>query len=212
MKFTELPLHEEVMKGIETAGFVDCMPVQEKVYPSALQGKDVMVQSKTGSGKTAVFLVTILQKFVKARDMAKTLSAEDAFKIKLPVALIVSPTRELAVQIEDDARILSSGIPGFRLGCFYGGVGYAKQDKEIANGLDLIIGTPGRLLDYQQMHKLDFKKIDTFVVDEADRLFDMGFYPDIQKMMSFMLPRKRGRQCSLAPRWGLVCATSPGSI
>ena len=191
MKFNELPLHEEVMKGIEAAGFIDCMPVQERVLPFSLQGKDVMIQSKTGSGKTAVFLVTLLQKFVAARDQAKTLPPEEAFKVKLPVALIVSPTRELAVQIEEDAKILSSGIPGFRLGCFYGGVGYAKQDKEIADGLDLIIGTPGRLLDYQQMRKLDYKKIDTFIVDEADRLFDMGFYPDIQKMLSFMVSREQ---------------------
>ncbi|MDD3823303.1 MAG: DEAD/DEAH box helicase, partial [Sphaerochaetaceae bacterium] len=122
MKFNELPLHEDVMKGIEAAGFVDCMPVQERVLPGALQGKDVMVQSKTGSGKTAVFLVTLLQKFVEARDEARRLPADKAFSVKLPVALIVAPTRELAVQIEDDAKILSSGIPDFRIGCFFGGV------------------------------------------------------------------------------------------
>jgi ATP-dependent RNA helicase RhlB len=191
MRFSELALHEEVMKGIETAGFIDCMPVQEKVYPAALQGKDVMVQSKTGSGKTAVFLVTILQKFVIARDEARSLPPEEAFKVKLPVALIVAPTRELAVQIEDDSKILASGIPEFRIGCFYGGVGYAKQDKHITEGLDLIIGTPGRLLDYQQMGKLNYKKIDSFIIDEADRLFDMGFYPDIQKMFSMMVSREQ---------------------
>ena len=191
MKFSELPLHTEVMKGIEAAGFVDCMLVQEKVYPAALQGKDVMVQSKTGSGKTAVFLVTILQKFVIARDLARTLPPDEAFKVKLPVALIVAPTRELAVQIEEDAIKLSSGIPEFRIGCFYGGVGYAKQDKQITEGLDLMIGTPGRLLDYQQMGKLNYKNIDSFIIDEADRLFDMGFYPDIQKMFSMMVSREQ---------------------
>jgi ATP-dependent RNA helicase RhlB len=191
MRFSELTLHPEVMKGIEAAGFVDCMLVQEKVYPAALQGKDVMVQSKTGSGKTAVFLVTILQKFVIARDTARTLPPDEAFKVKLPVALIVAPTRELAVQIEEDAIKLSSGIPEFRIGCFYGGVGYAKQDKQITEGLDLMIGTPGRLLDYQQMGKLNYKNIDSFIIDEADRLFDMGFYPDIQKMFSMMVPREQ---------------------
>lgn len=190
MKFNELPLHEDVMKGIEAAGFIDCMPVQEKVLPGALQGKDVMVQSKTGSGKTAVFLVALLQKFVEAREQAKSLPPEKAFSVKLPVALIVAPTRELAVQIEDDAKILSSGIPEYRIGCFYGGVGYAKQDKQIAEGVDLIIGTPGRILDYQSMGKLNFKAIDTFVIDEADRLFDMGFYPDIQKMFKMMVARE----------------------
>jgi ATP-dependent RNA helicase RhlB len=191
MRFSELALHEEVMKGIEAAGFIDCMPVQEKVYPAALQGKDVMVQSKTGSGKTAVFLVTVLQRFVVARDQARSLPPEEAFKVKLPVALIIAPTRELAVQIEDDAKIFASGIPEFRIGCFYGGVGYAKQDKHITDGLDLIIGTPGRLLDYQQMGKINYKKFDSFIIDEADRLFDMGFYPDIQKMFSMMVAREQ---------------------
>jgi len=191
MKFNELPLHEDVMKGIEAAGFVDCMPVQERVLPGALQGKDVMVQSKTGSGKTAVFLVTLLQKFAEARDEARRLPADKAFSVKLPVALIVAPTRELAVQIEDDAKILSSGIPDFRIGCFFGGVGYAKQDKQIVEGVDLIIGTPGRILDYQSMGKLDFKAIDSFIIDEADRLFDMGFYPDIQKMFRMMVAREK---------------------
>jgi ATP-dependent RNA helicase RhlB len=183
MKFTDLPLHPTVMQGIERAEFVECMPVQEKVLPIVLDGKDVMVQSKTGSGKTAVFLLAILQKFVSVQNQDVS--------VKSPVAAIVAPTRELAVQIEDDARILSSGIKNFRIGCFYGGVGYVKQDKQIYEGLDLIIGTPGRLLDYQKMGKINFKTIDTFVLDEADRMFDMGFYPDIQKMFSYMVSRDR---------------------
>jgi len=183
MKFTDLPLHPTVMQGIERAEFVECMPVQEKVLPIVLDGKDVMVQSKTGSGKTAVFLLAILQKFVSVQNQDVS--------VKPPVAAIVAPTRELAVQIEDDARILSSGIKNFRIGCFYGGVGYVKQDKQIYEGLDLIIGTPGRLLDYQKMGKINFKTIDTFVLDEADRMFDMGFYPDIQKMFSYMVSRDR---------------------
>jgi ATP-dependent RNA helicase RhlB len=186
MKFKELPLHPEVMKGIAAAGFTDCMPVQEKVLPGALQGKDVMAQSKTGSGKTAVFLITLLQKYVVARDEAH----QNSDNTSLPVALIVAPTRELAVQIEEDARLLASGIPNFRIGCFYGGVGYAKQDRQITEGVDLIIGTPGRMLDYQKMGKLNFKSINTFVIDEADRLFDMGFYPDIQKMFRLMVKRE----------------------
>ena len=191
MKFKELPLHEDVIQGIEAAGFTDCMPVQEKVLPGALQGKDVMVQSKTGSGKTAVFILAVLQKFVDTREQVKHLSAEEAFSVKAPVALIIAPTRELAVQIEEDAKMLSSGIPDFRIGCFYGGVGYAKQDKHISDGLDLIIGTPGRILDYQKMGKIDFKLFDTFVIDEADRLFDMGFYPDIQKMFKYMVKNEK---------------------
>lgn len=213
MKFSDLTLHQDVLKGIDAAGFSDCMPVQERVLPVALQGKDVMVQSKTGSGKTAVFLVTILEKYARAlearqagenagqasgdtiveqRSIAQSSEpvVSTVSQKSQPVALIVSPTRELAVQIEEDAVLLASGIPGFRVGCFYGGVGYGKQDKLIEDGCDLYVGTPGRLLDYQKMHKLDYRMFDTFVIDEADRLFDMGFYPDVQKMFSYMRPGK----------------------
>ncbi len=190
MKFEELALHADVMKGIAVAGFSDCTPVQERVLPKALEGRDIMAQSKTGSGKTAVFLITFLQKFMLVKEKIKTLDGEKAFKVKLPVALIIAPTRELAVQIEGDGKILAAGIPDLRIGCFYGGVGYAKQDRLIEEGLDLIIGTPGRLLDYQRMGKLDFQKVDTFIIDEADRLFDMGFYLDIQKMFKMMVPKE----------------------
>ena len=180
MKFNELPLEKEVLKGIENASFVDCMSVQELVLPESLSGRDVMVQSKTGSGKTAVFLLTILQTFITKKNNGDKV---------LPKALIIAPTRELAVQIEEDARLLSSGIENFRIGCFYGGVGYNKQDKQLAEGVDIVIGTPGRILDYQKMGKLPFKEFTTFVIDEADRLFDMGFYPDIQKMFTLMVDK-----------------------
>lgn len=180
MKFSDLGLHGRLLEGIASAGFTDCMPVQEKVLPVSLSGKDVMVQSKTGSGKTAVFLVTVLQNYLVKKDAGET----------LPVALIVAPTRELAVQIEADAKELASGIKGFRVGCFYGGVGYQRQDKLIEQGCDIYVGTPGRLLDYHKMHKLDYRMFSMFIVDEADRMFDMGFYPDIQKMFSLMRPAK----------------------
>jgi ATP-dependent RNA helicase RhlB len=137
-----------------------------------------MIQSKTGSGKTAVYVLTILENYVKAVKEGKS----------KPKALIVAPTRELAVQIEEDTLKLSEHIPGLAVGCFYGGVGYAKQDKAIEDGCDIFVCTPGRILDYQKMHKIDFRNFDIFVVDEADRLFDMGFYPDIQNMFSLLRP------------------------
>lgn len=181
MKFTELPLSEEVLAGIGKAGFTDCTPVQEKVLPITLSGRDAMVQSKTGSGKTAVYLLTILGKYSRNKSGA---------------ALIVSPTRELAVQIEEDARVLSSGFPEYRIGCFYGGVGYKEQNEELASGLNLYVGTPGRLLDFAKSNKLDFRCFDTVVLDEADRMFDMGFYPDVQSMFAQMVPA-RERQTML---------------
>lgn len=178
MKFTELPLSGEVLAGIEQAGFSSCTMVQERVLPVSLKGKDVMVQSKTGSGKTAVFLLSIFQKAIETGNKN--------------TALIIAPTRELAVQIEEDAKLLSSGIKGYKVGCFYGGVGYKAQNEILQSGLNLYVGTPGRLLDFAMDHKIDFRQFSTVVLDEADRMFDMGFYPDIQKMFSMMVaPKER---------------------
>ncbi len=176
MKFTELPLSNEVLEGVRKAGFSDCTLVQENVLPISLAGSDVMVQSKTGSGKTAVFLLTIFEKYIKNGHKG--------------TALVVAPTRELAVQIEEDAKLLSSSLDGYKIGCFYGGVGYQTQEKELNEGLNLYVGTPGRLLDFSSSHKIDFRLFDTIVLDEADRMFDMGFYPDIQRMFSMMRPVK----------------------
>ncbi len=174
MKFTEFNLHEDVLKGVDAAQFEEAMPVQQQVFTHSLEGKDVLVQSQTGSGKTAAFLVTILDRFVKSKDPVK--------------ALIIVPTRELADQIEDDARLLSSGVPRLRIASFFGGMGYQKQDKAVNAGVDLFIGTPGRLIDFQSQRKIDFTSLDVVIIDEADRLFDMGFYPDIKKMLQKMRP------------------------
>ena len=175
MDFNDLCLSKETLEGIEKHGFSSPTEVQEKVLPVSLSGKDVMVQSKTGSGKTLVFLLTIFERYLKNRDSK---------------ALIVAPTRELAVQIEEDAISFSSAIDGYQIGCFYGGVGYAKQLEEVKEGINLAVGTPGRLLDFLKSGKIDFKSFDIVVLDEADRMFDMGFYPDIEKMFSRMRPRE----------------------
>lgn len=174
MKFNELPLHAKVLKGIVAAGFEDCTEVQEKVLPVSLQGKDLMVQSKTGSGKTAVYALTILQRFAQESENKEIKSR----------ALVVAPTRELAVQIEEDFKLLASGFDNLIVGCFYGGVGYEKQEKLMNAGCNVYVGTPGRLLDFQKSGKIDFAQFDVFVLDEADRMFDMGFYPDVQQMFS----------------------------
>ncbi len=182
MKFEELGLHADVLKGVANAGFTDCTKVQEKVCPIGLAGKDIMARSKTGSGKTAVFVLAILERMARAREEGKTMKA-----------MIISPTRELALQIAGDARLLSSGMDGVRVGCFYGGVGYDKQKQELAGGVDIYVGTPGRLIDFMRSKEIDFKSIDSFVVDEADRMFDMGFYPDIKRIFA-ALPEKTSRQ------------------
>lgn len=179
MKFTELPFHEKVLKGIEDAGFKECTTVQEKVLPISLQNKDLMVQSKTGSGKTAVYLLTILQRIAIALDNNE----------EKPKALIVAPTRELAVQIKQDAKLLSKNLK-LKIGVYYGGVGYEKQEEALKE-CDIFVGTPGRLLDFQKSRKIDFKQFDFFVLDEADRMFDMGFYPDVKKMFSLLKEKQK---------------------
>ncbi len=180
MKFSALGLSEATMQGLNDVHFTDCTPVQELVLPYSLAGKDVMVQSKTGSGKTAVYILTILEKYMRAY-LSRT---------NLPVALVVAPTRELAIQIEEDAIMLSRHIPDFKVGCFYGGVGYGHQSEELKEHLSLYVGTPGRLIDFASSHKIDFRMFSTVVLDEADRMFDMGFYPDVDRMFSMMVEAK----------------------
>ncbi len=175
MLFTELNLHPLVMKGIEEAGFTVCTPVQEMTFQKTLSDTDVYVQSQTGTGKTAAFLITIFNLFLTDE------------KYRHRKALVLTPTRELAVQVEQDAQLLGKYC-GIKTGCFYGGVGYVTQDRLLKEDVDLFIGTPGRLIDYQKSHKIDFMKFEILVIDEADRMFDMGFIPDIRFMLKRMVP------------------------
>lgn len=173
MKFTEFNLHPDLQKAIDEAGFQECFPVQVETLKRTLAGKDVLVQSKTGTGKTAAFLITIFHH----------LSSTETYKGKK--ALIIVPTRELAIQIEEDARLLGKYLP-FRIGSFYGGIGYGKQETLLREGVDIIVGTPGRLIDFSQQRKLDLQHLGILVIDEADRLFDMGFLPDLRKLLRRM--------------------------
>ncbi len=176
MKFSEFNLDPKILKGIEKAGFEECMPAQERTFTETLiGGKDVCVQSQTGTGKTAAFLIPIFELLLN----------HESFQKKK--ALVIAPTRELAVQIEKEAVIIGHYLD-IKIGCFYGGIGYATQEKALEQGVDLIIGTPGRLIDFGEQRKLDFSKVGILVIDEADRLFDMGFLPDIRKMLRKMPP------------------------
>ena len=177
MKFTEFHLAPEVLKGIEDAGFAECTSVQAETMQYSLEGIDVYVQSQTGTGKTAAFLITILDHFL--RD-------ECPFNKK---ALIIAPTRELAVQIEGEAKLLASHM-GLTIGTFHGGVGYAGQEQLLAQGVDVAIATPGRLLDFADSRKINLKDFGFLVIDEADRLFDMGFLPDLRRILRKMGHRK----------------------
>lgn len=174
MHFHQLDLDSRILSAVDELGFTECTPVQAETFNHTLSGRDVYVQSQTGTGKTAAFLITIYQLFLTGN-------------LARPRALIIAPTRELAVQIEQDAKHLGKHLP-FTLGTFYGGVGYRAQEEMLKNKVDLIIGTPGRILDFASSKKLSFQDMGIIVIDEADRLFDMGFYPDIRKIFRKALP------------------------
>jgi len=178
MKFTELSLPEEVMRGIADAGFTDCTPIQEKTLPLALAGKDVAGQAQTGTGKTAAFLVTLF-----TRLLAHPRETNESH----PRALILAPTRELVVQIENDAQLLGRHT-GFSIQAIYGGVDYQKQRNALKEGADIVIGTPGRLIDYLKQKVYTLKQIEALIIDEADRMFDMGFIADLRFILRRLPP------------------------
>jgi len=190
MKFSELNLDPGLQKAIDEAGFVQCFPVQEQTFRHTLAGRDVTVQSQTGSGKTAAFLITIYQQLTTNE------------KFRGSKALIIVPTRELATQIEDDAEKIGKYLP-FRIGSFFGGIGYAKQESLLKEGVDIMIGTPGRLIDFSRQKKIDLTDVGILVIDEADRLFDMGFLPDLRKLLRKMRPAEERLTMLLSATLGL---------
>lgn len=183
MNFSEFNLNDQLLKGLEAAGYVTCTPVQEQVLKMSQDGSDLYVQSQTGTGKTAAYLVAIIQEM---------LSKEEN---KGKKALILVPTRELAVQVEEEAKTLA-GPAGLKAFSFYGGVGYEKQIAAVKAGIDIIVSTPGRLIDLQEGGNISLKDVAFLVCDEADRMFDMGFYPDLRKILKF-IPKSEERQTML---------------
>jgi ATP-dependent RNA helicase RhlB len=183
MYFNELNLNPELLRGISDRGYTEMTPVQEQTLDVTLQGRDVAVQSQTGTGKTAAFLITLFERMLQDSPPARK------------KALVIAPTRELAVQIEGEARLLNRYLR-FSVGSFYGGVGYAAQLALLKKGVDIIIGTPGRLLDFSDRGLLRLKEVGFLVIDEADRLFDMGFLPDIKRLLQKM-PERSCRQSML---------------
>lgn len=163
------------MQGIEETGFLYCTPIQEKTLPIALEGRDVAGQAQTGTGKTAAFLVATFSYLLKHP------VAEDR-KPSQVRALILAPTRELAIQIHSDAEKIGSHT-GLKLGLAYGGTDYDKQRARLVEGVDVLIGTPGRIIDYFKQHVFDLRKAQVVVLDEADRMFDLGFIKDIRFLL-----------------------------
>ena len=183
MKFSDFNLHPDLQRGIAEAEYFECMPVQEQVLTHAFGGQDLYVQSQTGTGKTAAFLVVIFQRLM----VESFLTGKKA--------LIMAPTRELAVQIEEEAKLLGKYLP-FKSGSFYGGVGYTQQEKMLKENVRIMVGTPGRVLDLNKSGKMNLMETAFLVLDEADRMFDMGFYPDLRKLIK-VVPAADRRQTML---------------
>jgi ATP-dependent RNA helicase RhlB len=178
MEFSELKLHPDLERGLSEAGYITCMPVQEQVLQNAFGGQDLYVQSQTGTGKTAAFLIVIFQRLL----------SEEMLHGKK--AIIMVPTRELAVQVEEEAKLIGKYLP-FKIGSFYGGVGYTQQTALLRANVEIMVGTPGRVLDLNQSGQMNLMDIAFLVLDEADRMFDMGFYPDLRKLIRAVPPADR---------------------
>lgn len=188
LTFDSLDLAEPLMDGIREAGFSRTTLIQAQTLPIALAGRDVAGQAQTGTGKTAAFLVALYQRLLThppAPGRAPT-------SIR---AIVVAPTRELAVQIHNDAVVLGKHT-GLKLALVFGGVDYEKQRKQLADGIDVLIGTPGRIIDYFKQHIFDLRHAQVVVLDEADRMFDLGFIADIRFILR-RLPKPEHRQSML---------------
>jgi len=175
--FESLPLPEPVLEGIRGADFKYCTPIQGAALPLALAGKDVAGQAQTGTGKTAAFLITIFTRLLKNPPQESKTRGRSG-----PRSLIIAPTRELARQIDKDAQLLGKHC-GFNIVCIYGGVDYEKQRNQIKAGVDILIATPGRLIDYYKQKFFSLKLVEVLVIDEADRMFDMGFIQDLRYLL-----------------------------
>jgi ATP-dependent RNA helicase RhlB len=177
-RFKDFDLPAELLQGIEDTGFSYCTPIQAQTLPHALQGQDVAGQAQTGTGKTAAFLVALFNQLLR--------HPADAERRPNQVrALVLAPTRELAIQIHKDAETLGRHT-GLSLGLAYGGTGYEQQRQQLTEGVDVLIGTPGRIIDYFKQHVFDLNKLQVMVLDEADRMFDLGFIKDIRYLLRRM--------------------------
>ena len=184
VNFNNLPLQESLQKALSSIGFSCCTAIQAESLPIMLNGKDVAGQAQTGTGKTAAFLLAT---------MNQLLDKDKRDKLEHPYigALVISPTRELAIQIHKDAQQLSK-FTELKSGLVYGGVDYIKQKQMLSRGVDILIGTPGRLIDFYKQKLFNLSKTSIVVLDEADRMFDLGFIRDIRYLLR-RLPKPQDR-------------------
>ena len=202
-RFSNLELSDDILRSLKEAGFNQCTPIQDKALPLLLRGKDIAGQAQTGTGKTATFLLAIFQHLmtVENEDEADSDDKNDdddnddieslllpqyqAKQIKNPRAIVLAPTRELAIQIHKDALSLSKHL-NFKMALVYGGVDYQKQLAKLKSNVDIIIGTPGRIIDFYKQDAFSLRHVQATVLDEADRMLDLGFIRDIRYLFKRM--------------------------
>jgi ATP-dependent RNA helicase RhlB len=188
IRFHDLDLHPALMRGIHALGWQYCTPIQGEILPGTLKGKDMAGRAQTGTGKTAAFLISIINHCLNNPLQKQGVGA--------PRALIIAPTRELAMQIGLDSEGLNR-FTGLRTVVLYGGMDYNKQQRELENGnIDIVVATPGRLLDFESKNVVKLRFVEIMVIDEADRMLDMGFIPDVRRII-YKTPPKEKRQTVL---------------
>ncbi len=188
-RFHDFDLPQSLMHAISDLGFQYCTPIQTEILPSTLSGKDASGRAQTGTGKTAAFLITVITRLLNN-------PIKDRRKAGRPRVLVLAPTRELVLQIVEEARQLAK-YTQLTIQPVFGGMDYEKQRRQlVSKNVDIIVATPGRLLDFQRRRDLNLKKVEILIIDEADRMLDMGFIPDVRKII-YSTPKKDHRQTLL---------------
>lgn len=179
MNFTELSssVRPEIIRATQAMGYTEMTEIQQKAIPLMLAGHDMIAKAPTGTGKTVAFGIPILQKAA-------------GFPAGAPKAVVLSPTRELAQQIAQDLTNLAQFLPEIRVVCVYGGAGLEKQQKQLKAGCQIVVATPGRLMDHYRHHALDLSQVTTIVLDEADEMLNMGFYKDVRGIIDLLKHRE----------------------
>ncbi|MEY3650616.1 MAG: hypothetical protein RL370_1319, partial [Actinomycetota bacterium] len=198
LTFADLPLRQETIAALNEHGFTNPFPIQEQVMPIALADGDVIGQAKTGTGKTLAFGIPVIERVIAPQDSDwKELAHQGD-----PQVLIVVPTRELCIQVTKDIEELSANR-GIRTLAVYGGRAFEPQIEALQAGVEIVVGTPGRLLDLYRQGQLRLKRVSRVVLDEADEMLDLGFLPDVEKIFTSTPARKQTM---------LFSATMPGDI
>jgi ATP-dependent RNA helicase RhlB len=201
IRFSNLELSDSILRSLKDANFNHCTPIQRKALPLLLRGKDIAGQAQTGTGKTATFLLATFQYLINDAEIDDSEDIADAVdeekpapkavakskKVKNPRAIILAPTRELAIQIHKDALQLGKHLH-FKMALIYGGTDYQKQLDSLKSNVDIIIGTPGRIIDFYKQNAFTLDNVKVTVMDEADRMFDLGFIKDIRYLLRRMPP------------------------